>query len=71
MTHRFLDKEQRELDEDEDAIVDCFFVFFLPPSCFAQFLNLLSFILIVREVIIFNEGERERSPFDPTNLDKI
>ena len=70
MTHRFLDKEQRELDEDEDAMDDCF-AFFLSPSCFAQFAKLLSFILIVREVIIFNEGERERSLFDPTNLDQI
>ena len=58
-------------NEDEDEIDDCLIVFFLPPSCFAQFVNLLSLILIVREVIIFNEGERERSLFDPTNLDKI
>ena len=43
MTHRFLGKEQRELDEDEDAMDDCF-VFFFP---LAHFLNLLSFILII------------------------
>ena len=71
MINRFFDKGQRELGVGEDEIDDFLIVFFLPPSCFAQFLNLLSFILIVREVIIFNEAEWKRSLFDPTNLDKI
>ena len=40
MTHRFLDKEQRELDEDEDAMDDCF-VFFSFTQLFCSVFELV------------------------------
>lgn len=41
MTHRFFDKEQRELDEDEDAMDDCFFVFFSSTQLFCSVFELV------------------------------